>query len=145
MNKDIEIILVEDNIDDATLAIHSLREKKLTNKIVHLKNGDEALRYFFADLNGERCSDAPKIIFLDLKMPKVDGIEVLTKIKSDPVTRRIPVVILTSSSEHPDIERCYELGANSYVVKPIEFDNFTNQISQLGVYWTILNKVPWKA
>lgn len=145
MNKDIEIILVEDNIDDATLAIHSLREKKLTNKIVHLKNGDEALRYFFADLNGERCSDAPKIIFLDLKMPKVDGIEVLTKIKSDPVTRRIPVVILTSSSEHPDIERCYELGANSYVVKPIEFDNFTSQISQLGVYWTILNKVPWKA
>jgi CheY-like chemotaxis protein len=144
MNKDIEIILVEDNMDDATLAMHSLREKQLTNKIVHLKNGDEALRYFFSDLNGEKRSDAPKVIFLDLKMPKVDGIEVLAKIKSDPETKSIPVVILTSSNEHPDIERCYELGANSYVVKPIAFESFTDEISQLGVYWTMLNKVAGK-
>jgi two-component system response regulator len=140
MNKDLEIILVEDNMDDATLAMHSLRQKQVVNKIIHLKNGDEALRYFFSDLNGEKCSDAPKVVFLDLKMPKVDGIEVLSKIKSDPLTKCIPVVILTSSNEHPDILRCYELGANSYVVKPIEFEMFSNHISQLGVYWTELNK-----
>lgn len=139
---EIEIILVEDNMDDATLAIHSLRQKKLTNKIVHLKNGDEALRYFFSDLNGEKCSAAAKIVFLDLKMPKVDGIEVLTRLKSDPATQSIPVIILTSSNEDPDIERCYKLGANSYVVKPIAFENFSAQISQLGFYWTVLNRAP---
>lgn len=139
---EIDIILVEDNMDDATLAIHSLRQKHLTNKIVHLKNGDEALRYFFSDLNGEKPGPGPKIVFLDLKMPKVDGIEVLTKLKSDALTQSIPVIILTSSNEDPDIERCYKLGANSYVVKPIAFENFSNQISQLGFYWTVLNKVP---
>jgi CheY-like chemotaxis protein len=139
---EIEIILVEDNMDDATLAIHSLRQSRITNKIIHLKNGDEALRYFFSNLNGEKCSDAPKIVFLDLKMPKIDGIEVLTKLKSDPLTQSIPVIILTSSNEDPDIERCYKLGANSYVVKPIEFENFSNQITQLGLYWTILNRSP---
>lgn len=144
MNKEIEIILVEDNMDDATLAMHCLREKNLTNKIVHLKNGDEALRYFFSELDGEKCSEAPKIIFLDLKMPKVDGMEVLSKIKSNPGTRSIPVVIFTSSNEHPDIARCYELGANSYVVKPIAFESFTSQIAQLGMYWTVLNKIPFK-
>jgi two-component system response regulator len=137
---EIEIILIEDNMDDAALAIHSLRQKKLTNKIIHLKNGDEALRYFFSDLNGEKSSPAPKIIFLDLKMPKVDGIEVLTRLKSDPMTKNIPVIILTSSNEDPDIARCYELGANSYVVKPIAFENFSEQISQLGFYWTVLNR-----
>lgn len=142
ISTEIEIILIEDNMDDATLATHSLRQKHLTNKIVHLKNGDEALRYFFSDFNGEKCSDAPKIVFLDLKMPKVDGIEVLTRLKSEPATKSIPVIILTSSNEDPDIERCYELGANSYVVKPIEFENFSNQISQLGFYWTVLNRAP---
>jgi two-component system response regulator len=139
---EIEIILIEDNMDDATLAIHSLRQKKLTNKIIHLKNGDEALRYFFSDLNGQKCSDAAKIVFLDLKMPKVDGIEVLTRLKSDPATQSIPVIILTSSNEDPDIERCYKLGANSYVVKPIDFGNFSSKISELGFYWTVLNTVP---
>ncbi len=141
MNKtETEIILIEDNIDDATLAIHSLRQKQLHHKIVHLKNGDEALRYFFSDLNGLKCGKGPKIIFLDLKMPKVNGIEVLTRIKSDPQTKHIPVIILTSSNEEQDIERCYELGANSYVVKPIAFENYTNKISQLGIYWTMLNQ-----
>ena len=141
---EIEIILIEDNMDDATLAIHSLRQKHLTNKIIHLKNGDEALRYFFSDLDGEKSSNASKIIFLDLKMPKVDGIEVLTKIKSEVSTKNIPVIILTSSNEDPDIERCYTLGANSYVVKPIEFENFSSKISQLGFYWTVLNRAPVK-
>ena len=138
-----EIILVEDNMDDAKLAIHSLQQSRITNKIIHLKNGDEALRFFFAgeEINGERRSDATKVIFLDLKMPKVDGIEVLTKIKSEASTRNIPVIILTSSEEDPDIERCYSLGANSYVVKPIEFDNFVDKIAQLGLYWTVLNKI----
>jgi CheY-like chemotaxis protein len=139
---EIEIILIEDNMDDATLAIHSLRQKKLTNKIIHLKNGDEALRYFFSDLDGEKCSTAAKIVFLDLKMPKVDGIEVLTRLKSDPTTQSIPVIILTSSNEDPDIERCYKLGANSYVVKPIDFGNFSAKISELGFYWTVLNRAP---
>lgn len=139
---EIEIILIEDNMDDAILAIHSLRQSKLTNKIVHLKNGQEALDFFFSEkeFDGERYVNSHKIIFLDLKMPKVDGIEVLTKIKSDAKTQSIPVVILTSSIQDPDIDRCYKLGANSYVVKPIEFENFSKQISQLGLYWTVLNK-----
>jgi CheY-like chemotaxis protein len=141
LNTEIVIILIEDNMDDANLAIMSLRASKLTNKIIHLKNGDEALRYFFsgAIFDGEKCDQSPKVVFLDLKMPKVDGIQVLSKLKSDPDKKNIPVVILTSSGEDPDIKKCYELGANSYVVKPIEFDNFSKQITELGLYWTVLN------
>ena len=143
MNNEIEIILIEDSIDDATLAIHSLRKRNLTNKIIHLKNGDEALRFFFSNesFDGEYFNSSQKVIFLDLKMPKINGIQVLTELKTKQQTKNIPVVILTSSNEDPDIKKCYDLGANSYVVKPIEFNNFSNQVAQLGLYWTVLNKV----
>ncbi len=140
--KEIEIILIEDNVDDATLAIHSLRENKLTNKIIHLKNGDEAFRFFFMkeQFDNEYFNPSPKVVFLDLKMPKVNGLQVLERLKTEKETKNIPVVILTSSNEDPDIKKCYELGANSYVVKPIEFKNFSNHVAQLGMYWTVLNK-----
>lgn len=142
-SKEIEIILVEDNIDDATLAILSLKRNNVTNKIIHLKNGDEALQFIFsgAEYEGEQFSEHPKIILLDLKMPKVNGIEVLTKMKSTTTTKSIPVIILTSSAEDPDIKQCYELGANSYIVKPVEFENFSKQIAELGFYWTVINKL----
>lgn len=140
----VEILLVEDNLDDATLAIRALKKANLANKLVHLKDGVEALDFIYgtgiyADRN---ISQTPKVILLDLKMPKVSGVEVLQKIKSDSSTKNIPVVILTSSAENPDIKRCYELGANSYIVKPVEFENFTQTISGLGMYWVALNKLP---
>lgn len=139
---EIEIILVEDNIDDATLVIRALKKNNLANHLIHLKDGVEALDFVFgtgtfADKGLQTMT--PKVIFLDLKMPRVNGIEVLAKIKGDPRTKHIPVVILTSSAEDPDIKTCYELGANSYIVKPVEFDNFTKAVSELGLYWLIRN------
>jgi two-component system, response regulator len=139
---EIEIILVEDNPDDAALTVRALRSRHLTNNLVHLKDGEEAIKYIFegATFGGMKFSEHPKVILLDLKMPKVNGMEVLERIKSDPSTKAIPVVILTSSAEDPDIKRCYELGANSYIVKPVEFDNFSKTVADLGFYWLMLNK-----
>ncbi|MFL5753827.1 MAG: response regulator, partial [Bacteroidia bacterium] len=113
---EIEIILVEDNPDDAALTIRAFKSRHLFNSMVHLKNGQEALDYFFegAEFEGKKFGDHPKVVLLDLKMPMVNGMEVLEKLKIDPSTKTIPVVILTSSAEDPDIKRCYELGANSY-------------------------------
>ena len=138
----VEIILVEDNPDDAALTIRALKKQNLANKLVHLKDGAEALDFIFAQGNysGRDTNNVPKVILLDLKMPKVNGIEVLQKLKSTQVTKAIPVVILTSSAEDPDIKQCYEIGANSYIVKPVEFDDFTKKISELGMYWAVLNK-----
>jgi two-component system response regulator len=138
----IEIILVEDNIDDATLTKRALKNNNISNSLIHLKNGAEAIDFLF---NGGRYDDKvftnyPKIVLLDLKMPKINGMEVLEKIKSDPKTKNIPVVILTSSAEDPDIKKCYALGANSYIVKPVEFENFTKTVVELGLYWLVLNK-----
>jgi two-component system, response regulator len=143
MNEEIEIILVEDNMDDAALVIRALKKNNLANKMIHLKDGAEALEYIFGrpDQN-DLLNKAPRVILLDLKMPKVNGMEVLEKVKSDPRTKSIPVVVLTSSAEDPDIKRCYDLGANSYIVKPVEFDNFTRAVSNLGLYWLILNHPP---
>lgn len=144
MNNNLEIILVEDNLDDAALVIRALKKNHLANNLVHLKDGVEALDFIFGS-NGEESKIsnlAPKIILLDLKMPRLNGIEVLEKVKSDPITKMIPVVILTSSAEDPDIEKCYELGANSYIVKPVEFDNFSKAVSDLGMYWLLLNHPP---
>jgi two-component system response regulator len=143
MNHEIEIILVEDNMDDAALVIRALKKNNLANKMVHLKDGAEALEFIFG-INGDSSlpNKAPRVILLDLKMPKVNGMEVLEKVKSDPRTKMIPVVVLTSSAEDPDIKRCYDLGANSYIVKPVEFDNFTKAVSNLGLYWLILNHPP---
>jgi len=142
----VEILLVEDNPDDAALTIRALKKHNLANRLTHLKDGVEALEFIYGTgaYAGRNVSITPKVILLDLKMPKVNGIEVLTKLKADPATRTIPVVVLTSSAEDPDIKKCYELGANSYIVKPVEFDNFTKKISELGMYWMVLNKVNGK-
>jgi len=143
MNIDqIEIILVEDNMDDAALTKRAFKTHHLNNNLIHLKNGEEALNFIFegAKYDGKVFTSYPKVILLDLKMPKVNGIEVLEKLKADPKTKSIPVVILTSSSEDPDIKKCYELGANSYIVKPVEFDNFAKTVVELGLYWLLLNK-----
>ncbi len=144
-NGAIEIILVEDNLDDAALVIRALKKNNLANNLVHLKDGVEALDFIFGmgDHIGEGPKSLnPKLILLDLKMPRVNGIEVLTKVKSDPRTKMFPVVILTSSAEDPDIQTCYDLGANSYIVKPVEFDNFHKAVSDLGLYWMLHNHPP---
>jgi CheY-like chemotaxis protein len=139
---EVEILIVEDNPYDADLAIRALQRNNLANKIVHLNDGAEALYFIFGTgmYEGRNVEITPKVILLDLKMPKVSGLEVLEKIKSDPRTRVIPVVILTSSAEDPDVKRSYELGANSYIVKPVEFENFARTISELGLYWMVINK-----
>jgi two-component system response regulator len=141
-NREISIILVEDNMDDAALAIRALKKSNLANNLIHLQDGEEALDFIFAEgkYEGRTIDNAVKVILLDLKMPKVNGIEVLKRIKSDPKTKTIPVVVLTSSAEDPDIKKCYELGANSYIVKPVEFDNFSKTVADLGFYWMLTNK-----
>ena len=143
-NREIEILLVEDNMDDAELAILALRKRNIANSLVHLENGAEALDFLFCrGKYAERnISNKPKVILLDLKMPKVDGLEVLKEIKADEETKSIPVVILTSSKENPDIEQAYLLGANSYMVKPVEFDNFTKAVAEIGMYWLLYNHPP---
>lgn len=139
--QEIEIILIEDNPDDAALTIRAFKLHNLFNNLIHLKNGEEALDYIFngVGFEGKKFTD-PKVILLDLKMPKVNGMEVLEKIKTDPKTKSIPVVILTSSAEDLDVKRCYELGANSYIVKPVGFENFTKTVVDLGLYWLVLNE-----
>lgn len=138
----IELLLVEDNIDDANLAIRELRKHNLANKLLHVKDGEEALEYLFGngEFEGRDVNDIPKVILLDLKMPKIGGIEVLQKIRADERTRKIPVVVLTSSQEEKDITEAYDLGVNSYIVKPIDFENFSNSIKEIGLYWLVLNK-----
>lgn len=141
----VEILLVEDNITDAELTIRELKKHNMANNLIHVKNGEEALDFIFA--TGKYSSTreiqySPKVILLDIQMPKVNGLEVLQKIKSDPRTRSIPVVILTSSKESPDIQKCYDLGANSYIVKPVNFEGFAEAIKNLGFYWLLLNQPP---
>lgn len=140
---EIEILLIEDNIDDANLAIRAFKKSNLGNKLFHVKDGAEALDFIFGkgDYSG-RVFKKPELILLDLKMPKIDGKEVLKKLKTEEHTKDIPVVILTSSKEDPDIKICYDLGANSYIVKPVEFDDFHQTISKLGIYWLRLNQSP---
>ncbi len=144
MEHEIEILLVEDNPNDAELTLRALKKRHLANRIVHLKNGEEALDFIHGvnSFEGRDTRNQPKLILLDLKMPKVDGIEVLRNLKSNDVTKTIPVVVLTSSKEDPDIKICYELGVNSYIVKPVGFEAFINAISELGFYWLLLNQNP---
>ena len=144
MDQGVHILLVEDSAADAEMTIEALKTNKLANKLLHVKDGAEALDFIFAQgkYSHRKIEDRPKVILLDLKMPKVNGIEVLQKIRSDERTKTIPVVILTSSKEDPDIKKCYELGVNSYVVKPVEFDEFQKAISNLGLYWMIVNQHP---
>lgn len=144
MTEPIDIVLVEDNPDDAEMAIRALRKNHLVNNILHLQDGEEALDYLFATgaYAGRNISDVPKVVLLDLKMPKVDGLEVLKKLKSDERTKIIPVVLLTSSKQDRDIAEGYRLGVNSYIVKPVGFENFVKAVSDVGVYWLMVNQPP---
>lgn len=137
-NLAVEVLLIEDNPDDAELTIRVLKKHNLANNLVHLHDGEEALEFLFAQGN----NNIPKLILLDLKMPKVDGIEVLRKIKNDPEKKIIPVVILTSSKEERDVIESYHLGVNAYVVKPVEFEKFVEAVAKLGLFWLILNQPP---
>jgi two-component system response regulator len=138
----VEILLVEDNPHDAEMTIRTLKKIHLANRLIHLKDGAEALDFIFSRgaYTSRSINDKPKVILLDIKMPKVDGIEVLRQIKSNPDTKTIPVVIMTSSKEEQDIITSYNLGVNSYVVKPVDFDGFAKAISELGFYWLITNQ-----
>lgn len=143
-NKTIEILLVEDNMHDAELTIRALKKINLANKLFHVKDGAEALDFIFArgEFAGRDIAERPKMILLDIKMPKVDGIEVLRQIKSNEQTKATPVVIMTSSKEEQDIVNSYNLGVNSYVVKPVNFESFAKAVCDLGLYWLITNQPP---
>jgi two-component system response regulator len=140
----IDILLVEDNMDDAELTIHELKRHNIANNVFHVTDGEEALEFIFATgkFSGRNILKSPRLILLDIKMPKLNGIEVLKRLKEDQRTRIIPVIILTSSQEDPDIKKCYELGANSYIVKPVNFERFAEGIKNLGFYWLLLNQPP---
>lgn len=138
----IDIVLCEDNPEDAELAIRALKKNGITNSLILLKDGEELLNYIFCEgawANRDFCKK-PKLILLDLKMPKVDGLEVLRRLKSDDRTSMIPVVLLTSSKEDRDIKESYSLGVNSYIVKPVEFEGFIKAVSSLGFYWLLINQ-----
>ena len=141
----VEVLLVEDNSTDAELTIRELKKHNMANNLVHVKNGADAIDFIFGTgvFAGSRdISYPPKVVLLDIQMPKMNGIEVLAKIKTDPRTKQMPVVILTSSKENPDIKKCYDLGANSYIVKPVNFESFAEAIKNLGFYWLLLNQRP---
>ncbi len=139
---EVEVLLVEDNPHDAELTLRALRKYHLANQVHWMRDGAEALEFIFAQraYAGRDINHRPRLILLDLKLPKVDGPEVLRQVKLDPRTRPIPVVILTSSREDRDLEECYRLGANSYIVKPVEFEAFLKAVSEIGLYWLLLNK-----
>ncbi len=141
---EIEILLVEDNPHDVEMTLRALKKHNLANKVHVVKDGAEALDYIFATgIYAERnIDDHPKVILLDLKLPKVDGMEVLRRIRADERTKCIPVVVLTSSQEERDIVETYKLGVNSYIVKPVDFDKFLSTVQELGLYWLLLNKPP---
>jgi CheY-like chemotaxis protein len=142
--KEVEILLVEDNPTDAELCIRALKKSGLANKLVWVKDGAEALDFIFStgDYAGRSVVNIPKVILLDLRLPKVDGMEVLRRVKNDERTRTIPVVVLTSSREDRDIAESYQLGVNSYISKPVEFDAFAKTVSELGLYWLLVNHPP---
>ncbi len=139
-----DILLVEDNPDDVELTLRALKKNNVTNRVVVVQDGAEALEYLFATgrYADRLMSNFPKVILLDLKLPLVDGIEVLRQCKADERTRQIPIVVLTSSREEPDIQTCYSLGVNSYIVKPVDFQQFTDAVRQTGLYWLLLNEPP---
>ena len=142
--QEVDVLIVEDNPSDQELTLRALKKKNLSNKIHIVGDGAEALDFLFArGAYADRTpADVPKVVLLDIKLPKISGIEVLQKIKADPNLRKIPVVMLTSSREGPDVQECYRLGANSYIVKPVDFDKFTEAVVQLGFYWLMTNQPP---
>ncbi|MDD5724358.1 MAG: response regulator [Syntrophales bacterium] len=142
--KQVEILLVEDNPYDAELTLRSLKKNNLANSVIVVTDGEEALNFIFARgaYSERKVENVPKVVILDLKLPKVDGLEVLKTIKGDSRTRVIPVVVLTSSKEEKDIVESYRLGVNSYIVKPVDFDKFIAAVRDLGLYWLLLNQPP---
>ena len=139
------LLLVEDNPDDEALTLRALKKHNLANQIIVAHDGQEALDFLFGngEFSGRDTNDLPQVVLLDLKLPKVDGLEVLEAIRSHHQTRNMPVVVLTSSNEEQDIIRSYDLGANSYVRKPVDFEQFIEAARQLGLYWLVLNEVPY--
>ncbi len=141
---EIEVLLVEDNPNDAELTTRALKKHNLANRLLHVKDGEEALEYIFG--NGRYATHNPaifpKVVLLDLRLPKVDGLEVLRRMRGDERTKAMPVVVLTSSPEDKDRIASYNLGVNSYVVKPVEFESFSRAVTDLGLYWLLLNKPP---
>jgi len=144
MKKEYEIVIVEDNPADAELMIRSLKKNQLSNNLIVLEDGELALDFFFkrGKFKDRKACKSNLIVFLDLKLPKVGGLEILRQLKSNQDTKKIPVVIVTSSNLDPDIETAYELGANSYIVKPVDYEKFTETIKQLGLYWLVVNELP---
>lgn len=140
----VEILLVEDNPTDTELALRALRKKNLANHLTWVKDGEEALDFLFCQgaYAGREGCQTPRVILLDLRLPKVDGLEVLQKIKADERTKRIPVVVLTTSKEDRDLTAAYDNGANSYIRKPVDFAQFLEAVNQLGVYWLVINEPP---
>ena len=140
----VEILLVEDNPQDLELALRALKKSNLTNHIKVARDGAEALEFIFCEgpHAGRKIQNGPKVILLDLKLPKIDGLEVLERIKADERTRATPVVILTSSREQQDVIESYRLGVNSYIVKPVNFESFARAVQELGMYWVLLNQPP---
>ncbi len=140
----VEILLVEDKPEDVELTLRALKKSNITNKVYTVGDGEEALDFIYT--RGKYATrnrkEVPKVIFLDLKLPKVSGIEVLKELKSDPETRKIPVVVLTCSREESDMLKSYEYGANSYIIKPVDFEKFAEAIKKLGLYWLVMNKMP---
>ena len=141
MPETVEILLVEDNAADAELTLHALTKSKLANKIVVVRDGEEALDFLFCQGNfsGRRFEDAPRVVLLDLKLPKVDGLQVLRRLKQDPRTHAIPVIVLTTSKEERDMLSSYEFGVNSYIQKPVNFSDFQEVVRQFGMYWLLVN------
>ena len=143
-NDAVELLLVEDSPEDLELALHSLKKANLANRIHIARDGVEALEFIFCEgpFASRQITDAPKVILLDLKLPKIGGLEVLKRIKGDPRTKTIPVVVLTSSKEESDVVASYQLGVNSYIVKPVNFERFAEAIRQLGLFWLLINHPP---
>ena len=141
--KEVELLLVEDNPQDAELSLRALKKANVTNRIHLARDGAEALDFLFSTgIYAGRNGGHPKVVFLDLKLPKLDGIEVLRRIRQEEKTRTLPVVILTSSKDDRDVAAAYQLGVNSYIVKPVEFEKMVSAVAELGLYWMLLNQVP---
>jgi two-component system, response regulator len=142
--EEVDILLAEDSDTDGEMTLRALRKKGISNNLTWVRDGEEALDFIYHRGNyAERSNRHPKLVLLDLKMPRVDGIDVLRQIKADPNTKSIPVVVLTSSAQDRDVIDSYQLGVNSYIVKPVDFDQFFEVVSTLGLYWAVMNKVPW--
>lgn len=144
MDQIVDVLLVEDNLDDVALALHAFKKSNFSNRVHVIRDGAEALEYIFCTgaYAGRKIDQAPRFILLDLKLPKVDGLEVLKQIKSDPRTKNTPVVMMTSSREESDMVTSYQLGVNSYIVKPVDFHQFVESARTLGLYWLLLNEAP---